>query len=158
MTTVTIADGRKIELLDIESLSPEQTLSLATAMTDFLIRSGQIRDDVAIRAPQLVQFMGEAADMAAQERADAQAADDGRLVLKGSAEIFSSRRGMKYVELALSEPYDHSVRIVVNAKPGQDDDDLAIALAILQVPVVINASRTDDGLACTTDDIARLRP
>lgn len=81
--TVTIADGRRIDLVDIDAMSADQTLQLATAAADVLVRSGQIRDDASLTGPQLVMFLNELADWlasrpfeAASHAADAQAADE----------------------------------------------------------------------------------
>ena len=158
LKTVTIADGRKIVLDDLDAITPEQGLDLATGIADFLVRSGQIKDDVALSGPHLLQFLSEAADMAAQQAASAEAVEEGRIILKGRADTYSSKRFTRYVQMAVSEPYNHEVRFTVVAKPGQTDDDLTVALAIMQFPIVVNARLTKDGLECTTDDITRLRP
>lgn len=67
LDTITLADGRKA-VLDIGLLTPRQGLALASAAADLLIRSGRIRDDVALDGPQLLQFMGELGDELAQGR------------------------------------------------------------------------------------------
>lgn len=68
MQKITIADGRTVTL-DIDTLSPEQGNMLAVAAADLLIRSGRIRDDVAMNGPQLLQFMSELGDELAQQHA-----------------------------------------------------------------------------------------
>lgn len=158
MTTVTIADGRRIELLDLDAVTPQQGLDLATAIADFLIRSGQIKDDVALSGPHLLQFLSEAADMAAQQAADAKATEEGRVIIKGHADVYSSKCFKRYVEVAVTEPYVHKVDLIINAKPGQSDDDLNTALEILDDQVAISAIAVDGDLVCTIDDITRLRP
>jgi hypothetical protein len=60
--TVTISDGRRVDLVDVDAMSADQTLRLATAAADVLVRSGQIRDDVALTGPQLVMFLNELGD------------------------------------------------------------------------------------------------
>lgn len=49
-------------------MTPKQSLALASAAADLLIRSGRIRNDVALNGPQLLQFMGELGDELAQGR------------------------------------------------------------------------------------------
>jgi hypothetical protein len=63
ITTATISDGRTVTF-DIEPMTIDQQLALATAVADFLVRSGQINTDVALTGPHLLQFLSEAADMA----------------------------------------------------------------------------------------------
>lgn len=257
LKTVTITDGRQIVLDDLDTITPEQGLDLATAIADVLVRSGQIRDDVALSGPHLMQFLSEMGDwLSAPQtnfvvnvtydcagpsetlgvfrsmeeaagnivdrivksanakgvvvtdpqretlatsvilgtgfsghakptgRADevalqpirealgwvdydisdlptgtAEPVATDRIVLKGKADTYSSKRGLRYVEMSVSEPYDHEVRFTVVARPDQDDNDLTSALEPLwEGPVRVNARMTDDGLECTTDDIVRLRP
>jgi len=62
LKTVTITDGREIVLDDLDQISHQQGLDLATAVADVLIRSGQIRDDVALSGPHLMQFLSEMGD------------------------------------------------------------------------------------------------
>lgn len=255
LTTVTITDGRQIVLDDLDQITPAQGLDLATAVADLLVRSGQIRDDVALSGPHLLQFLSEMADWLSTrtdtsfvvnvtydkqgpsetlgvfgskdeavidiarrvvDRATAKGvvvtdaqretltasidlmtgfcgegyrstgrADEAalapiraaigwvdydiadvdnvasepsdRIVLKGKADTYSSKRGIRYVEMCVSDPYDHDVNFKVVAKPDQDDNDLTSALDLLwEGPVKVNARKTDDGLECTTDDITRL--
>ena len=66
LTQTTISDGRNV-VLDIEPMTIDQQKALATAVADLLIRSGQIRDDVALNPAQLLQFLSEAGDMAIQQ-------------------------------------------------------------------------------------------
>lgn len=68
LTPVIIEDGRTITLQDLDNVSPEQGLALATAIADFLVRAGHIRDDVSLSGPHLLQFLSEAADIAVQQR------------------------------------------------------------------------------------------
>lgn len=60
--TVTISDGRRVDLVDVDAMSADQTLQIVTAVADVLVRSGQIRDDVALTGPHLVMFLNELAD------------------------------------------------------------------------------------------------
>lgn len=66
LTNARISDGRDV-ILDIEPMSESQQKMLCTAIADFLIRSGQARDDVALNVPSLLQFLSEAGDMAQQQ-------------------------------------------------------------------------------------------
>jgi len=66
LTQTTISDGRTVTL-DIEPMTLDQQKQLATAIADFLVRSGQINTDVALSGPHLLQFLSEAGDMAAQQ-------------------------------------------------------------------------------------------
>lgn len=257
LKTVTISDGRQIVLDDLDAITPAQGLDLATAIADVLVRSGQIRDDVALSGPHLLQFLSEMGDWlsgpqtnfvvnvtydcagpsetlgvfrsmeeaagdivgrivdratakgvvvtdAQREtlgtsvilgtgfsghatptgRADevalqpirealgwvdydisdvptgtAEPVSTDRVVLKGRVDTYSSQRGVRYVEMIVSEPYEHEARFKVVAKPDQNDNDLTAALALLwEGPIVANTRRTEDGFECTTDDIVRLRP
>lgn len=69
MQRITITDGREVTL-DMGPVSPEQGAMLAVAAVDLLLRSGRIRDDVALNGPQLLQFMSELGDELAERRAD----------------------------------------------------------------------------------------
>lgn len=62
---VQISDGRSVLLDDVDEMTADQGLMLATAVADLLIRSGQVRDDAALSGPHLVQFLGELADQIA---------------------------------------------------------------------------------------------
>jgi hypothetical protein len=66
LTETTISDGRNI-LLDLEPMNPDQQKQLVTAVADLLIRSSQIVPDIALSAPNLLQFLSEAADMAKEQ-------------------------------------------------------------------------------------------
>lgn len=66
LTDTKISDRRTITL-DIEPMTVEQQTVMATAIADFLVRSGQVRTDVALSPVQLIQFLSEAADMAQQQ-------------------------------------------------------------------------------------------
>lgn len=85
MQQITIMDGRTVTL-DIGTISPEQGEMLAVAAVDLLVRSGRIRDDVAINGPQLLQFMAELGDDLAQRCEDnlLRALDAAHLALDGS--------------------------------------------------------------------------
>lgn len=72
LTTVTISDGRKVTLQDLDQITPEQGLHLATAIADFLVRSGGIRENAVLSGPHLLQFLSESADLAAQAALNAQ--------------------------------------------------------------------------------------
>jgi len=66
LTDTTISDGRTVTL-DLEPMSADQQKALATAVADFLIRSGRIHAGAAPNPAQLVQFLSEAADLAAEQ-------------------------------------------------------------------------------------------
>ena len=67
-TTVQSSDGRSIDLVDLDQIAASQGLALATAAADVLIRSGMIRDDVALDGPNLLQFLSELGDWLASQR------------------------------------------------------------------------------------------
>jgi len=85
MQKITLTDGRTATL-DIGAMSPEQGHMLAVAAADLLIRSGRIRDDVAMNGPQLLQFMSELGDELAQDNEGRllQALDAAHLAFDGS--------------------------------------------------------------------------
>jgi hypothetical protein len=72
MQQIELKDGRTVTIdIDTSSLSPIQTLMIISAAVDVLVRSGRIRDDVAINGPQLLQFLDELGDeLAATQSAD----------------------------------------------------------------------------------------
>src|SRR3546814_14902592 len=69
---------REVALVDLDQMSQDQGLTLATAVADLLIRSGTTRDDVPLSGPQLLQFLSELGDHLAAQRvaADATERDD----------------------------------------------------------------------------------
>lgn len=67
MKTITLDDGRTV-VLDIDTISPDQGMALAEAVAAMLVRSGRIRDDVALSGPHLLQFLSELGDELAQRR------------------------------------------------------------------------------------------
>src|SRR3546814_1583441 len=78
ITLVKISDMREVALVDLDQMSQDQGLTLATAVADLLIRSGTTRDDVPLSGPQLLQFLSELGDHLAAQRvaADATERDD----------------------------------------------------------------------------------
>lgn len=62
ISEVKISDGRMIQLVDLDQVTPIQGLTLATAVADVLIRSGMTRDDVPLSGPHLLQFLSELGD------------------------------------------------------------------------------------------------
>ena len=62
ITEVKISDCRKIQLVDLDEVTPAQGLTLATAVADVLIRSGMTRDDVPLSGAHLLQFLSELGD------------------------------------------------------------------------------------------------
>jgi hypothetical protein len=255
LKTVQISDGRQVALDDLDAMTPDQGLQLATAVADVLIRSGHIRDDVALSGPHLLQFLSEMGDWLASQRpafvvtvtfdrdgpsetlgvfaskeaaaagvagwvveaaaAKGLAVDDAQretltrsvlrmsgfngqrhgrtggsdevalspirdalgwvdydiaevdavsgvpadpdvVTFRGSMSLYGSRSGLRYMEVVVSEPYDHEVRLDVEAKPGQSEDDLSDAIAELSSGTVVIVARKEDGrLRCTTDDLRR---
>jgi hypothetical protein len=75
ITQVKISDMREIALVDLDQISPDQGLTLATAVADVLIRSGTTRDDVPLSGPHLLQFLSELGDLLAAQRAAADSTD-----------------------------------------------------------------------------------
>src|SRR3546814_13867138 len=75
ITLVKISDMREVALVDLDQMSQDQGLTLATAVADLLIRSGTTRDDVPLSGPQLLQFLSELGDHLAAPRVAADATE-----------------------------------------------------------------------------------
>ena len=78
-----------------------------------------------------------------------------RVRLVGALQLNSSRRGERYCEITMSEPYDHEARITVRATGDQDDDALNAALEAAwdASSVALIATIEDGDMVCTTADI-----
>jgi len=76
ITTTTTRDGQKVNLVDLDNITPPQAYALAEAMTDLLVRSGMIRADAPIDGPSLLQFAEELGDYLEQQ-AKAAAGNEG---------------------------------------------------------------------------------
>jgi hypothetical protein len=78
------------------------------------------------------------------------------VLLSGSMQLEGSKRGERYMEMYVSEPFDQTIRFTILAKPDQDDDDLndaVFALSNDRDPVFARLEIVDGHLECTTDDI-----
>ncbi|MFZ3481986.1 hypothetical protein [Sphingomonas sp. 3-13AW] len=135
---------------DLDEATPDQVMALATAVADFLIRSGQIKDDVALSGPDMLQFLSEAADMASSA--------DKTVQIVGLVELEHSKRMLRYATVFASEPYAHEASIQIVGKPDQTEDTFYEELERrIQVPVSITARNEGGHLVCTTDDILPAR-
>lgn len=78
------------------------------------------------------------------------------VLLSGSMQLEGSKRGERYMEMYVSQPFDQNIRFTIDAKPDQDDDDLNEAIDALsndRDPVFARLQIVDGWLRCTTDDI-----
>lgn len=77
----------------------------------------------------------------------------------GRAGLEGSKCGLRFLEIEASEPYEHMVRVTVQALDDQDDDAMNEALDnILGVDreIAIRARVENGSLVCTTDDMVSL--
>lgn len=150
--SVQISDGRTIAI-DLPILTEEQQLRLATGVADFLIRSGQIKDDVAMNPAQMLQFLGEAADQAAPER---------EMTFTGKIADFGMICGTHGIDVAVSEPYDHVVSITIEPARDQSVQSMRSATTPLSTfqkqgkTVTVTARLKDGNLTCHSHDITLL--
>src|SRR3546814_16210517 len=73
ITLVKISDMREVALVDLDQMSQDQGLTLATAVADLLIRSGTPRDAVPLSGPQWLQFLSALGAHLAAQRVAARA-------------------------------------------------------------------------------------
>lgn len=156
ITAVQISDGRSVNLVDVDNVTPHQGLALATAAADVLIRSGMTRDDVPLTGAHLLQFLSELGDCLAAQREAAPPvdADADSVTIRGEIQYGSSKCQLRFVDVYVPKPYNHEVQLTIEAKADQNDDDLTDAVVLLcDIPVTIVAKFQDGSLICTTDDI-----
>lgn len=78
------------------------------------------------------------------------------ILLYGSAETTGSKRGERYLEILVSEPYEHTVNFVLYGDDDQSDDDLNEFLSgILDAndEIAVRLECIDGQLVCGTKDI-----
>jgi len=78
------------------------------------------------------------------------------VLLHGTMEESGCRTGERYMEIEIAEPYLHTVRFTVHAKPGQDDGDLVDALhphLDRRDGCSVRLSDENGELCCGTDDV-----
>jgi hypothetical protein len=137
LTNAKISDGRDV-VLDIEPMSESQQKALCAGIADFLIRSGQIRDDVALNPAQLLQFLSEAGDMAVQqaEPVDPESitvfeAKTNQGVLRGDDHYISSPDDF-LTKRTLDGTFDDGCNALRTLEEAvENDQDLAEAAALL---------------------------
>lgn len=120
LKTVTIADGRRIVLDDLDQLTHEQGLDLATAAADVLVRSGQIRDDVALSGPHIMQFLSEMGDWLAslpEQRAHVVTATSDRSGPSDVLGVFASQESA--ADAVVEDVVDRANRKGVEVTPAQ---------------------------------------
>lgn len=147
--SVQLSDGRTVAI-ELPVFSVDQQVRMATGIADFLIRSGQIRDDVVMNPAQLLQFLSEAADKAAPER---------EITFTGKIADFGMVCGTHGIDVSVKEPYDHVVSIVIEPAKDQSVESMRSATAPLSTfqrqgkTVCVTARLKDGNLTCHSHDI-----
>jgi hypothetical protein len=135
LTNAKISDGRDV-ILDIEPMDEHQQKMLCTAIADFLIRSGQARDDVAMNVPTLLQFLSEAGDMA-QEQAKPIDPEDVTIFsaateFRGEGDHFVSTPDEFLIKRTIDGTFDESDSAIDEVhRAVADDETLAESIATL---------------------------
>lgn len=127
-TAMTSLTGRRIEL-DFVPLDQHQQKLLLVAAADLLVASGQIRSDVALSGQQILQFLSEAAEMAAGPKT---VALEGAVVGGGLRDSYGAER--RILDIRVLSPYLQTVELILeNDVPDDEDSNQAAALALFDL-------------------------
>lgn len=143
-TAATAPSGRTVEL-DFVPMNEHQQKLLLVAAADLLVASGQIRDDVALSGPQILQFLSEAAEHAAGPKT---VALEGVVVGGGLRDTHGAER--RVLDVRVMAPWVHSVELIVeNDVPDDVDANEKAAFAVFELrrtqPYVHVVARIEGG-------------
>jgi hypothetical protein len=144
-TAATAPSGRTVEL-DFIPMNEHQQKLLLVAATDLLVASGQIRSDVALSGPQILQFLSEAAEHAAGPKT---VALEGAVVGGGLRDVQGQER--RVVDLRVLSPYLQTVELIVenDGEPGDADANEKAAFGVFELrriqPYVHVVARIEGG-------------
>lgn len=144
-TAATAPSGRTVEL-DFVPMNEHQQKLILVAAADLLVASGQIRSDVALSGPQILQFLSEAAEQAAGPNVVALEAS---IVGGGLRDIQGEER--RVLDLRVLAPYLQTVELIVenDGVPGDRDENEKAAFAVFELrrkqPYVHVAARIEGG-------------
>lgn len=144
MTTAATAPSGRTVHLDFVPMTEHQQRLILVAAADLLVASGQIKDDVALSGPQILQFLSEAAEQAAGPKTILL---EGAVVGGGLRDTHGAER--RVLDLRVMAPWVQSVELIVENDDEGADANEAAAFAVYEMrrkqPYVHVVARIEGG-------------